>query len=96
MYFKRELPKTNFDRTSPLAFWLQDDKDHVISFRDKETAEHFRQMVEESEAYIRLLPQIQPASLQTHRCGFDNNGYVIQLTLSTPRTAVSDIIRLPS
>jgi hypothetical protein len=88
MHFKREVPPARFNTIGQEAFWLRDDKDQVISFRDKEAAEHFLRMVEESEAFHRVLPLVQSADLQTHLSEFDNNGYVIQLTVS--RTVITD------
>ncbi|MES2459263.1 MAG: hypothetical protein V4671_01680 [Armatimonadota bacterium] len=95
MYFKRESPKADAkDTASADTFWLRNEKDQVISFRDQDAAEHFLKMVESSEAYIRLLPSVQPAVLQAYLCEYDNNGYVIQLTLSLKMRSDSGIIPL--
>jgi hypothetical protein len=76
------------------TLWLRDDRDHVISFRDRDAAVRFSRMVEASEAFLRVLPSVQPARLQTHLCEFDNNGYVIQLKLPRTRIPESGVIVL--
>lgn len=94
MYFKLEPERSRFEGVSPDSFWLRDDKDRIISFRDKDAAEHFRRMIEGSEAYLRVLPSVEPARLHAHLCEFDNTGYVIQLTAFQMVIPDSGIIEL--
>ena len=94
MYFRLEPQKTSSERGDDAAFWLRDDRGQLISFRDPDAAEHFRCMVEESDNYLRASPTFLPATLQAHLCEFDNNGYVIQLTISQSLTPESAVIIL--
>ncbi len=94
MHFKREPGNTRANGAAPGAFWLRDDNDQIISFRDKAAAEQYRRMVEESEAYRRVLPAVPSDALHTHLCEFDNNGYVIELTVSQTPIPPADIIEL--
>ena len=94
MYFRLEHENTSTKRGNDAAFWLRDDRDQVISFRDRDAAEHFRRMVEESENYLRASPAFLPATLQAHLCEFDNNGYVIQLTIPQSLIPESTVIIL--
>lgn len=94
MYFRLVPQKTKAESSADAAFWLRDDRDQIISFRDRDAAEHFRHMVEESENYLRASPTFLPATLQSHLCEFDNNGYVIQLTIRQSLIPESAIIIL--
>src|SRR5688572_7678342 len=94
MYFKLEPERSRSEGVALNSFWLRDDKDRIISFKDRDVAEHFKRMVEGSEAYLRVLPSVQPAELHAHLCEFDNTGYVIQLTALQMAIPESGVILL--